>query len=155
VQPRFERYVAQQLWRQGIQTFVPMTRIQRGDSAIKVPLFSGYLFCGVSSHRSLPTFLEPGTLEVLDCDEQVIARDIENLKRLENSGLLYSPSPYLEGESTAIAAEGPLVGMEGFMLADDRFVIPVRSFLRSVVVTAGPTCRFVSLDPSCKADPAA
>jgi Transcription termination factor nusG len=149
VRPRFERVVAQHLQLQNLEHCLPTFRAQRARATIELPLFPGYVFCKFADRRRTPVALLPGVLYVRDCELADVDQDVENLRRIMTSGLKYRPWSYAESGALAIAMDGPLSGLAGFVLTGNRFVIPIRSTLRSVIVDVGETCKLFA-DSSCE-----
>lgn len=154
VRPRLERSIAQQLQRHDIEHFLPTFQRQNQHRTIELPLFPGYLFCKSIGFRGVPWTLS-GAHWVRECEQHDIEQDVEKIRRVMNSGLRYGPWSYLENGTLAIAANGPLAGVIGFVLNGNRFIIPVRTVLRSVVVEVGQKCRLVCADSNFESNSAA
>jgi hypothetical protein len=154
VRPRFESHVVKQLRQQNVECYLPTFRRGNGLKTIELPLFPGYVYCKMELHRSLSISLVTGVLRVSDCEHCDIGKDVENLRRVNDSELRYGPWPYMKTGALSIAADGPLSGIDGFVMGGNRFIIPIRSVLRSVIVDVGITSRFVSADSSYEANSA-
>jgi hypothetical protein len=92
---------------------------------------------------------------VRECEHNAIEQDVQKLRHVLNSGLRYGPWYYLENGTPAIAMDGPLAGVAGFVLNGNRFVIPVKSVLRSVIIDVRKTCRLASADSNHESSSAA
>jgi Transcription termination factor nusG len=155
VRPRFEMTVTRQLERQNIEHYLPTLRRRSAQSTIELPLFPGYLFCKIATGRRMPVSLLPGVLSVWDCEDSDISQDIQSLRHIMMSGLKYGPWSYPETGTVAIAIDGPLRGLNGFVMDGNRFIVPIRSVFRSVMVELEGTTSLVSPDSSYESNSAA
>jgi transcriptional antiterminator NusG len=143
-----EQLVADQLAAKGLDIFLPKLSVwsRRGGvrHAIRVPMFSGYLFLqgSVDKNVYLDVIKARGVVRMLgdrwDCLSPISHREIEALQQLVNSGLAVTPHSYLrEGQNVRIAA-GPLKGVEGILVANKSekgiLVLSVDLLRRSVAV---------------------
>jgi len=103
----------------------------------------------------MPVSLIPGVLSVRDCEHADIKEDVDNLRHILQCELKFGPWSYVETGTIAIAIDGPLSGLNGFVWSENRFIVPIRSVLRSVMVEVEGTCRFVSADSSYESNSAA
>jgi hypothetical protein len=155
VRPRLEKSVAQQLQSHDIEAFLPSFRIQNRHRTIELPLFPGYLFCKCATFRGVPRSLIAQAEWVRECEHNAIEQDVQKLRHVLNSGLRYGPWSYLENGTPAVAMDGPLAGVAGFVLNRNRFVIPVKSVLRSVIIDVRKPCRLASADSNHESSSAA
>ena len=143
-----EQLVADQLMAKGLDIFLPKISVwsRRGGvrHAIRVPMFSGYLF--LRAHVDKNTYIEVikarGVVRMLgdrwDCLSPVSYREIEALQELVNSGIAVMPHSYLrEGQQVRVTA-GPLKGVEGILVENrsgkGMLIISVELLRRSVAV---------------------
>lgn len=143
-----EQLVADQLTAKGLDIFLPKISVwsRRGGvrHAIRVPMFSGYVFvhADIDKNTYLDVIKARGVVRMLgerwDCLSPVSHREIEALEQLVSSGLAITPHSYLhEGQRVRLTA-GPLKGVEG-VLTENRsekgiLVISVELLRRSVAV---------------------
>ena len=143
-----EQLVADQLMAKGLDIFLPKISVwsRRGGvrHAIRVPMFSGYLFvhANVDKNTYLDVIKSRGVVRLLgdrwDCLEPVSEQEIGALYMLINSGLAVTPHSYLrEGQHVRITA-GPLKGVDGILVENrsDKgiLVLSVDLLRRSVAV---------------------
>ena len=152
VRYRFERLVIRQLRQQNIECFWPVLRSKNGTKTIEMPLFPRYVFCKAPS-RALPLSLLPGVLWVVDAEPGDIQEDVQTLKRVTESGLPCKPGRYSDVGTAAIAQDGPLRGLHGFVKNETHLIIPIRSLLRSVIVETDRTCSLVCADSCGQSSP--
>ena len=155
VRPRFETTVTRQLQRQNIEHYLPMLRRETAQATIDLPLFPGYVFCNAASSRRMQVSMLPGVLSVWSCENSDIDQDIESLRHIMTSGLRYAAWSYLETGNTAIAIDGPLCGLHGFIVDGNRLIVPIKSIFRSVIVEVEGACTLVCADSSYKSNSAA
>jgi len=132
----------------GLDIFLPKISVwsRRGGvrHAIRVPMFSGYLFvhANVDKNTYLDVIKSRGVVRLLgdrwDCLEPVSEQEIGALYMLINSGLAVTPHSYLrEGQHVRITA-GPLKGVDGILVENrsDKgiLVLSVDLLRRSVAV---------------------
>jgi transcription termination/antitermination protein NusG len=143
-----EQLVADQLLAKGLDIFLPKISVwsRRGGvrHAIRVPMFSGYLFLRADVDKTvyLDVIKARGVVRILgdrwDCLSPVSYREIEALQQLVNSGLAITPHSYLrEGQNVRITA-GPLKGVEGILVENKSekgiLILSVELLRRSVAV---------------------
>jgi transcriptional antiterminator NusG len=143
-----EQLVADQLAAKGLDIFLPKISVwsRRGGvrHAIRVPMFSGYLFLRADVDKTvyLDVIKARGVVRMLgdrwDSLSPVSYREIEALQQLVNSGLAITPHSYLrEGQNVRITA-GPLKGVEGILVENKSekgiLILSVELLRRSVAV---------------------
>ena len=143
-----EQLVADQLTAKGLDIFLPKIAVwsRRGGvrHAIRVPMFSGYLFvrANVDKNVYLDVIKARGVVRLLgerwDALSPVSYREIEALQQLVSSGLAITPHTYLEEGQRVRITTGPLKGVEG-ILTENRsekgiLVLSVELLRRSVAV---------------------
>jgi transcriptional antiterminator NusG len=143
-----EQLVADQLLAKGLQVFLPKISVwsRRGGvrHAIRVPMFSGYVFLNESVDKN--TYLEVikarGVVRILgdrwDSLSPISNGEIEGLQTLVNSGVAITPHSYLrEGQRVRITG-GPLKGVDGILVENKSekglLVLSVDLLQRSVAV---------------------
>jgi transcription termination/antitermination protein NusG len=143
-----EQLVADQLLAKGLQVFLPKISVwsRRGGvrHAIRVPMFSGYVFLNESVDKN--TYLEVikarGIVRILgdrwDSLSPISDGEIEGLQTLVNSGVAITPHSYLrEGQRVRITG-GPLKGVDGILVENKSerglLVLSVDLLQRSVAV---------------------
>ena len=144
MQPRHESRVAYELRERSIENFVPTFRRRRGKRTVELPLFPGYVFCKLAVRdRSVAAFIS-SVIFVGNARHGDVSQDVEDLRRVISSGLMYAPWPYTRTGRRAIIEEGPLDGLNGFVIDPTHLVLSLRSLSRSLLVETDLTCRLVS-----------
>jgi transcription termination/antitermination protein NusG len=143
-----EQMVADQLLAKGLDIFLPKLSVwsRRGGvrRAIRVPMFSGYLFlrADVDKNTYLDVIKARGVVRMLgerwDCLSPISYREMEALQQLVNSGLAVTPHSYLrEGQRVRVTA-GPLKGVDGILIENRSekgiLILSVELLRRSVAV---------------------
>ena len=143
VRSRQEKILARECGTRGIPFYLPL-REQRNRRDPRrrtsyLPLFPGYVFVrGDAEHERLEllrTNLCVNILQVLD--QEGLAHDLEQVRRLQETGLPLQAHPELAKGSLVKIAEGPFAGMTGCVTSlkgRSRFVVSVRFIHRSVSV---------------------
>jgi transcription antitermination factor NusG len=144
VKPRFEKAVATIARNKGYEEFVPLYRSRRRWSdrfqSVELPLFPGYVFCQLNPEYRLPLLTIPGALHFIGIGRIPIPIDdveIGTLQGAMRSGLYAEPWPYLDIGQQVRLEEGPLAGMEGFLMEvrkKHRLIVSVTLLQRSVAV---------------------
>jgi len=143
-----EQLVADQLSAKGLNVFLPKISVwsRRGGvrHAIRVPMFSGYVFLNESVDKNtyLDVIKARGVVRLLgerwDSLSPISDSEIEGLQTLVNSGLAVTPYSYLRAGQRVRITGGPLKGVEG-LLVENRsekgvLVLSVDLLQRSVAV---------------------
>ena len=143
-----EQLVADQLAAKGLDIFLPKISVwsRRGGvrHAIRLPMFSGYLFvrANVDKNTYLDVIKARGVVRMLgdrwDCLSPISYHEIDALQQLANSGLAAMPHSYLrEGQRVRVTA-GPLKGVEGILVENKSekgiLLLSVELLRRSVAV---------------------
>lgn len=142
--PRHEKYLADQINRQGISCFLPLYRsIRRWKDRRKelaLVLFPGYIFVRIALPNRLRVLQLPGAVRLVTFNGQPAVlpeEEVENLRsRLANSGNI-EPHPYLTAGRHVRVRSGPLQGLEGIILRTKercRIVLSIHLIMRSVAV---------------------
>ena len=146
--PRFEKKVANCLQRKGITTYLPLwRRVHRWsdrEKEIALPLFPCYLFVHMDLQHYqlyLETLRTRGVVKFVRFNghgpEPVDDEEVENVRRVCESGLPYDPFPYLTEGRWVEVRRGPLKGVRGYIVRRDnntRLVITVTLIMQAVSV---------------------
>ncbi len=147
-QSHCEQLVCDQLSAKGFETFLPTIREWSRRAGVRrlipVPMFTGYLFLrhAIEKRSYVDIISTRGVVRILgerwDRLAPVEDAEIEAIQRLRESELALMPYPYLrEGQRVRIV-EGPLTGVEGFLVrqkaARGLLVLSVNLLNRSVAV---------------------
>ena len=150
-----EQLVADQLLSKGLQVFLPKISVwsRRGGvrHAIRVPMFSGYVFLNESVDKN--TYLEVikarGVVRILERGwtqlTPVADEEVNAIQQLVESGVPVFPHAYFREGDRVRVVEGPLAGLQGVFLRDKpsrgRLVVSVNLLQTSVAVEVD--CAFV------------
>lgn len=144
IRTRHERIVASALYEKGYEVFLPLyyTRRQWSDriKEMALPLFPGYLFCRFDMQKRLPVLVTPGILHVVGIGKAPVAlgeHEIAAIQSIVASRLRAEPWPFLEIGQRLRIERGPLMGVEGILVARKkpfRLVVSVTLLQRSVAV---------------------
>lgn len=143
-----EQLVADQLLAKGLDIFLPKLTVWSRSGgvrhAIRIPMFSGYLFvhADVDKDVYLDVIKARGVVRMLgdrwDCLCPISKPEIEALQHVVSSGLAVTPHSYLrEGQRVRVTA-GPLKGVDGILVENKSekgiLVLSVELLRRSVAV---------------------
>jgi transcription termination/antitermination protein NusG len=143
---RHEKMVAEQLEKQGIESFLPLVkRIHKWTDRTKeveLPVFSGYsfarmVFSSSDRIRVLQTHGVAGFVGIKNCGIAIPDSEIEDIRTLLASGLSFEERPYLRVGQRVRIRGGALDGVEGILSArdeDQSLVVSVDLIQRSVSV---------------------
>lgn len=117
---RFEKQIQQNLQKSKIQTFLPMTKVERVWSdrlkTVQVPLLPGYVFFKLPIQQLHQVSYHPGVVRVVSIEGkpcEIPEREISLLEKIAGSGLPVSNAGGCKiGEKVQII-RGPLKGWEG------------------------------------------
>jgi transcriptional antiterminator RfaH len=142
VRPRTEKAVARRLRFRAMSYYLPLREqrkvYQRRQVLSHVPLFPGYVFMygGADAHGYCAT-----TKEVVGClkvtDQLRFLHDIRDVRRLLDSGRPVTAEEKLEAGMPARITRGPLAGMSGSVIRNDRglkFVLQVQFIQRAASI---------------------
>src|SRR5450432_695841 len=141
--PRWELRAASELSRRGLETYLPLCRVERKWSdRIKIidqPLFPGYLFGRFRMADRVRVLQAPGVLQIVgigNTPAPIGDRELDNLRTLVSANTLLAPWPYLGAGQRIRIDRGPLAGVEGFVVRAGqgalRIVVSVDLLQRSV-----------------------
>lgn len=143
-----EQLVADQLLARGLDIFLPKITVWSRSGgvrhAIRIPMFSGYLFVNANVDKNvyLDVIKARGVVRMLgdrwDSLSPISQPEIEALQQVVSSGLAVTPHSYLdEGQRVRITA-GPLKGVDGILVENKSekgiLVLSVELLRRSVAV---------------------
>jgi transcription termination/antitermination protein NusG len=141
---RHEQVVKKQLDATGIENLLPVhekvSQWKDRKKRIQRPLFPGYVFVKILLRDRLSVLKVSGVVSLVGdrCTPLPIPEDqISSLKALIERGLAYDPYPYLKIGQRVRIVEGPLTGVEGFLIRkknQHRFVLSIDLIQRSVAV---------------------
>jgi len=147
-QSHCEQLVCDQLSAKGFETFLPTIREWSRRAGVRrlipVPMFAGYLFLrhAIEKRSYVDIISTRGVVRILgerwDRLAPVEDAEIEAIQRLRESELALMPYPYLREGQRVRLVEGPLTGVEGFLVrqkaARGLLVLSVNLLNRSVAV---------------------
>ena len=143
VKSRCESQAYDDLCLRGFEAFLPMCSVRRRWSdrvkELKVPLFSGYLFCRFALHDRIRVLNASGVIHIVgfgDTPAPLSESEIHSVQALVTSKVACTPWPYLQAGKHVFIDRGPLAGVDGVIIRADngkpRIVISVTMLLRSV-----------------------
>ncbi len=129
----------------GYDEFLPVcSKPGRARATAAAPLFPGYLFCRLGPDVLAPIVTTPGVIRIVGCGPRPAAvadEEIENVRRITESGLPRGPHPYLQTGARVRVSAGPLAGAQGILVQERRqarLVVAVTLLQRSVAVDLDP-----------------
>ena len=144
VHTRGEAVVRTLLEQKNYEIFLPVTTQRRRYSdrlqKVEVPLFPGYLFCRLDINHRQPVLMTSRVDHIVGIGKQpqpVEESQVENIRRVVESGILAKPWPYLPAGTKVRIKHGPLTGIEGSFVSTkgaDHLVLSVDLLQRSVAV---------------------
>ena len=142
--PRHEKFVADQIDRQGIACFLPLYRSVRRwkdrRKELAMVLFPGYVFVQMELQNRLRVLKLPGAVRLVGFNGQPTAlpvEEIENLRTRLSGTANIEPHPYLSAGRRVRVRSGPLQGLEGIIVRTKercRIVLTIHLIMRSVAV---------------------
>jgi transcription antitermination factor NusG len=142
VRSNHERITAAHLRERGYEEFSPSWKTERrwSDRTKEIDqfLFPGYVFCRLNPSDRLPVLTAPGVVDLVGFGKipaPVPDHEIENVRRMVQSGLFVMPWPFLELGHRVLIERGPLAGVEGILdevKGKCRLVVSVQLLQRSV-----------------------
>jgi transcription antitermination factor NusG len=144
VKSRCEKVVSTIARNKGFEEFLPLyesrQRWSDRSKSVEFPLFPGYVFCRLNPQHRLPLLTIPGVLHFVGIGKTPVPIDDEEIIAIQSavkSGLSAEPWPFLEAGQRVRLEDGPLAGMEGFLVEVRkrfRVVVSVTLLKRSVAV---------------------
>ena len=120
---RHEKYMAEQCAQRGIETFLPLYAVQRNwkqrSAQVLLPLFPSYVFVRMALAERFRVLALPGVVSLVSfkgIPAVVPDAQIDPLRQAVNLGRA-EPSVYLHSGKRVRVTAGPLVGLEGIVLA--------------------------------------
>jgi transcription antitermination factor NusG len=142
VRSNHEKVAAEFLRLRGYEEFCPLYKAEsRWSDRIKIvdrSLFPGYVFTRLDPEDRLPVLMAPGVVGMVGFGKgpcPIPDHEVENVRRMVQSGLLVTPWPYLSEGQLVLLERGPLTGMEGIVKEVKgtlRIVVSVSLLQRSV-----------------------
>jgi len=144
VKSRSEKVVSTIARNKGFEEFLPVYECRQRWSdrlkSVEFPLFPGYVFCRLDPRHRLPLLTIPGVLQFVGIGKTPVPIDDEEIIAIQSavkSGLSSEPWPFLEAGQRVRLEDGPLAGLEGFLVEvrkQYRVVVSVTLLKRSVAV---------------------
>jgi transcription antitermination factor NusG len=144
VKSRTEKAVSTIARSKGFEEFLPLYQSRRKWSdrfkSVEIPLFPGYVFCRLNPDFRLPLLTIPGVMSFVGIGKIPVPIDEAEIAAIQaavGAGLLAEPYPFLEVGQKVRLAEGPLTGLEGWLVEvrkQERLVVSVSMLKRSVAV---------------------
>jgi transcription antitermination factor NusG len=144
VKSRCEKVVCTIARNKGFEEFLPLYECRRRWSdrtqSVDLPLFPGYVFCRLDPQQRFPLLTIPGALQLVGIGKIPVPIDDSEIIAIQSavtSGLSAEPWPFLEAGQRVRLEDGPLAGMEGFLVEVRkryRVVVSVTLLKRSVAV---------------------
>ena len=145
VKSRFEKKVANEFERQGIEHYLPLYErlSQWADrkKTIREPLFAGYIFARINAHERLPVKKVNGVVRLVGDDRSLQAAipddQVESLRLVLSQKARFDPYVYLKEGTPIRVARGPLKGAKGKLIRKDkahRIVISIDLIARAISV---------------------
>lgn len=142
--PRHEKYVAQQLVRREIGSFLPLySSVRRWKDRRKrvyLPLFPGYVFVQMTERNRLDILRLPGVVQLVCFQGKpatIAPAEIDALRRGTTGSVVVQPHPYLREGRRVRIINGPMTGTEGIFVRrkhQTRLVISISLIQRSVAM---------------------
>jgi transcription antitermination factor NusG len=129
----------------GFEALAPTYRAQRRWSdrvkEIHKPLFAGYVFCRFAFAERIKVMDVPGVAKVVEfggVPAEISEAEIAAIRAVVDSKLAVRPWPYLKPGDRVRVERGPLRGVEGTLLREERdclqLVIGIEMLQRSLAV---------------------
>jgi len=129
----------------GFEAMAPTYRTRRRWSdrvkEIDLPLFAGYVFCRFTFAERVMVLDAPGVAKVVEfggAPAEVSEAEIAAIRAVMDSRLPVRPWPYLKAGDRVRVERGPLRGVEGTLLREERdrpqLVIGIEMLQRSLAV---------------------
>jgi transcription antitermination factor NusG len=144
VKSRYEKAVASSAVSKGYEVLVPLYRARHDWSdrtkSLDLPLFPGYVFCRLDPERRFPLLTIPGVVHVVGIGKIPIPLDDQEVAALQaavSSEVKVEPCSYVETGQRVRLDNGPLGGIEGFLMNTAeryRVVLNLSVLKRSIAV---------------------
>jgi transcription antitermination factor NusG len=143
-----EKSVAALLERKGIEHFLPLyqtvNRWKDRNQRVSLPLFPCYLFVRLELGRKLEVLQTAGVRWFVENAGHACAvpePEINDLRRVCESGVRIGPHPFLQKGDQVLIRKGPLAGIEGILKqvrSEHCVILSVELLKRSVAVEVSP-----------------
>ena len=117
---RHEKRVREQLERKAIDVFLPTivkwSRWKDRKKQVEWPLFPGYCFAYFDAADRLPVLTCDGVVQIVGVEgvpSPIPASELDSIRQLVESELLYDPCPLIKEGETVKVVSGPLKGVVG------------------------------------------
>jgi transcription antitermination factor NusG len=144
VKSRHEKPVALAMRQKGFEEFLPLYRWRQTWSDrfkwVEMPLFPGYVFCRLDPANRLPLLTIPGVLDFVTFGKipvPIEETEIASVQAAIRSKLVAEPCSFLDDGERVRLKQGPLAGVEGFLVevaAHRRVVVSLTILRRSMAV---------------------
>jgi transcriptional antiterminator NusG len=144
VNAKCERKVNDSLEGKGFESYFPRYWQHRNwgqrERKVERALFPGYVFGRFVPHNRLPILTIPGVAYIVGTSAGPAPVDMDELaavRRITESSAMAEPYPYLEEGSIVSLDGGPLRGLRGRLVSDDRdlrVIVSITLLQRSVSV---------------------
>jgi transcription antitermination factor NusG len=142
VRPRSEKMLARKLLARRVGYFLPQHEhrktYQRRVTTSRVPVFPGYLFvCGDDAAFEFTQSSREVVSPIVVVEQQLLLTQLRNVRRLIDSGAPITPEARLETGMPARIVRGPLAGMSGHVVRNQRglkFVLQVQFIQRAASI---------------------
>jgi len=142
VRSNHEKVASLHLRQRGYEEFSPTYKAESRWSdrkkTVERSLFPGYVFSRLNPLDRLPVLTAPGVFGLVGFGKEpcpITEQEIENIRRMVQSGLLVTPCPFLQQGQLVLLEQGPLAGLEGIVQEIKgklRVVVSVELLQRSV-----------------------
>jgi len=125
---RHEKLVDWELKKKGIESFLPLCKVERRWSdrkkVIEDPLFKGYVFVHIPLSLRWEVLSTVGVVSLVGRSGgkpvEVPEKELQALQRMIEEKVPIDPFPYLKEGVRVYIRSGPLRGIEGFIVRKDR-----------------------------------
>jgi transcription antitermination factor NusG len=142
VRTRAESTVKEFLTVRGIETLCPTYPERRRYTdrikTVEAALFPGYLFCNIDRFDRFPVLSSPGVDYIVGFGREPQPVDLAEILAVQavmRSGILAKPHPFLRVGQRVRVESGPLVNLEGILLAtksENRLILSISMLQRSI-----------------------
>jgi transcription antitermination factor NusG len=144
VMPRHEKAVSRLLKQLGYVEFLPLYEARRRWSdrvkKVRLPLFSGYVFCQLDAPNPAKIVSLPGILAVVKNGNRwaaIDAAELAAIQRVVNGNIAVEPCPFVTKGDRVRIESGPLAGLSGILQeihGRRQLVLSISEIGRSVAV---------------------
>lgn len=147
VRPRAEKMLARKLQARRVGYYLPQherrKKYQRRVVTSRVPVFPGYLFaCGNQTAYEFSVTAREVVSPIPVVEQELLLTQLRNVRRLIDSGAPITPEARLETGMPARIVRGPLAGMSGQVVRNQRglkFVLQVQFIQRAASIEVDGT----------------